>query len=232
MLFVESFLLNSLLKLNDTLNPFYATLRVTGPILFSSPEYQEQRTFRKEQNLVRAPHLEQGQHLSREEDNVIEQRSLHFGLYQNEKLVATVRLTPAPFELAKYWKKQPDLLQSIEGYFEFSRLCTKLDLPLKGLYARLLLVKAAMHLFNSNQARGIVGICRPQTFRYLQRLGLKPEGAPIWIPERQSFYNLVCASKKDLISYHLTSFLQEFFLGFRVKGHTYERQYFKTKTTV
>jgi len=181
----------------------FPKLRVLGPLTPTSADYARVLEFRMEWHKKDAPYLMDATQLEIEQTLQLDERSLHFALESDGAIIACVRATPPPLELSALSEEFCVRAAAYSGYYEFSRLCTNRSLGRKALYASMLVVKAAQYLFSNQLAKGIVGICRDSRVTYMKRLGLHSDGFPVWLEARQGNYELLYASKYELLNFYL-----------------------------
>jgi hypothetical protein len=170
-----------------------------GPLFWSNPSHQailqEMVRFRTQENITHAPHLETpAQHLI-EQSLRLDERSVHFVATAQNQVTASLRLTPAPFEISLLC---PDVKPN-ENYFEFSRLCTFRDSKDRALVTRMLLIRAGLWLFSSTKAQGIVALCKDLTAVFMRRFGMKEVKKDIHIEGRGEGYVLMSASRSEIM---------------------------------
>ena len=180
----------------------FSNIRFVGPVSANSPAFDEILRFRLEQNHRSAPHLEDPVQLEIERRLQIDERSLHFSLERNGRIVACVRATPAPYELSELSPKFAEHARGYPGYFEFGRLCTDASLKRRGFYAGILTVKAARVVFMEEDGAGIIAVCRPNRVAYMEKLGLEAGAEAVTVPARRSEYRLMAASRDRLLRYY------------------------------
>ncbi|MBS1964154.1 MAG: hypothetical protein JST04_18220 [Bdellovibrionales bacterium] len=188
----------------------FSSVRFVGPILADSPDYERVMKFRADQNRLRAPYLEDDVQLEIERRLRLDERSLHFVLERSGEIAASVRVTPPPFEFSALSPILENRAEEFAGYYEFGRLCTDVALGRKAIYAGLLVIKAAQHVFLHEMASGIVGVCRAERVSYMKKLGLNVDGEPAFVPSRQAAYRVIHGSKDHLIAFYYDFFLKLF----------------------
>ena len=218
------------LKLADLWLRSYSRLsevELQGPAGQGSLLAHEIIRFRTQKNLEHARYLEESHQLRIEHNLKIDERSLHFALKKEGKIVACVRVTPFPFEFSALAQPFADQAEKFHTYYEFSRLCTDSALERKGFHVGLLVVKAALHLFSKTSAQGIVGICKENRIPYMNKLGLHHEGGAVCIAERNDHYQMIHATQSELISFYFKRFTQHLFSKTQTKDsnpiHTQEK---------
>lgn len=193
-----------------------------GPLFQANPLHQskvdEIITFRTEQNLTRASHLESERQKRIEATLALDARSVHFAAELNGQIQASVRLTPAPFELGLLL---PELdLTPYRQYFEFSRLCTGIESPRKARIAQALVIRAGHWLFTSTSAEGIVALCKQDNVAYMTRFGLHKIRTELSVKGRDGAYTLM-GNDKESIKAKILSELSRY----ERKGVQYESGY-------
>jgi hypothetical protein len=188
----------------------FSKIRIHGPIVEGSELYSRIIAFRSEQNKQRAPYLEETYQTELETRLGIDERSLHFAIERDGKIVACVRATPLPFELSALANEFSENAKKFQDYYEFGRLCTDLSLERKGFYAGMLVVRASQYLFSQELAKGILGICKIDRVPYMQKLGLQVNPKPVHLPERKGHYQFIHASKDELIAYYFNRLFRVF----------------------
>lgn len=181
----------------------FPKLRVLGPMTTTSEAYARMIEFRREWHKRDAPYLTETAQIEIEQGLQLDERSLHFALEYEGEIIACVRATPPPFELSALSDQFRVHAKAHASCYEFSRLCTNRKMGRMALYASVLVVKAAQYLFSNQLAEGIVGICRENRVTYMKRLGLHSNTSPIWLEARQGNYQLLYASKEDLLDFYV-----------------------------
>lgn len=180
----------------------FPKLKVLGPLTTTSAEYARVLDFRMEWHKRDAPYLTESFQSEIETSLQLDERSLHFALEYDGQIIACVRTTPPPFELSALSEQFRLRSEAYTNYHEFSRLCTNRNMGRKALYASMLVVKAAQYLFSNELADGIVGICRDNRVSYMKHIGLHSDPSPIWLEARQGSYQLLHASKDELLNFY------------------------------
>jgi hypothetical protein len=168
-------------------------------------------SFRRQQNIVRAQYLEDMKQENIESRLQLDRRSTHFIATMNNRIIACVRLTPAPFEMSLL---NPTLqqyqAQRYQGYFEFGRLCTDVNLTNKGEVAKYLLIKAGLWAMSAPRSRGLVGICKENKVRFMQKFGLNPIERNLDIIGREGSYTLIGAEREQIMDFFANIYVSPF----------------------
>ncbi len=156
--------------------------------------------FRKLQSISRAPYLFEKTQNDIEELLQLDERSQHFVLIQDEKIIAYIRLTPAPFELSALLPLNTHYKTDLNNYYEFSRFATDNSLTNKRFYALLLLLKAGHWLFSKKNAEGIVGICKSNRLSYFKHFHLLAQNQDAFsIDSRHGEYFYILGKKQHVL---------------------------------
>ncbi len=186
-------------------------IKLEGPLFYQNSldrvMIEKAIHFRTTQNLIRAPHLEDDFQQKIESELQIDQRSAHFIALKNNEIVICLRLTPGPFELSALSDDLKEVESSHKGFWEFSRLCTDIKLPVKGKVAKLLLIKGGLWLFSETKARGIIAICQENKVKFMSKFALYPEKSKISLNHRSGHYTLLSAPRQAI----LFRFMKDFF---------------------
>lgn len=134
--------------------------------------YQQVKDHRREYYQCAAPHL-----LTESEQQIEQSVDLRSRLYcvlHKGRILASLRLTPRPFELEQFeisdFSKHPFL-----NYWELGRLVTEIRLePLTAaLIVRFLLCAAGLDAIENLNCQGLVAICRPHRLSFFKKFGLQ-----------------------------------------------------------
>lgn len=178
---------------------------VRGPLFWENTAHRslicEIQTFRREENLRRAPYLEGPAQMAIETKLRLDERSAHFALWKGGRILACTRLTPCDYEFSKLHPNFANLEECFTGFWEVGRLCTASDLERKGQYASILLISATIWLFMKTTAKGTVGICREEVLPYLAKMGQRAHFPPATLTSRAGRYYVVHAERSALIRY-------------------------------
>jgi hypothetical protein len=203
-------------------------ISLEGPYFFQGSNHheilKEMQIFRKKQNLQRAPYLEESFQLEIEKELSLDERSAHFIARKNQEIVISLRLTPGPFELSALSDELVSINEQYSGYWEFSRLCTDIHLPVKGKVAKYLLIKAGLWLFSQTKAKGIVAICQTGKIKFMSKFALYPEKVQIELKNRIGTYAFLTAPRQLILFRFMKEFLSFSSVKIRTKKITPKTQ--------
>jgi hypothetical protein len=172
--------------------------------------WDEVKRFRLEQYRKVLPYMLE--ELGPDGSDDIDARSSTFAARWNGDVVATIRLTPHPFETSRY---VPDgviagFLGSRwrEDYIEWSRLLVDGAAPVRGL-ASSLIAFAGLHALSSTQFRGFFGYATTEVQRVYAKFGIATHPETFSIPRRgPQRYVLIKGNFVDAVD-HLTNRMQQ-----------------------
>jgi hypothetical protein len=183
----------------------WTTFDIVGPLneadAENRPLIEGIASFRREQNLRRVPYLETEAQHRLEARLGLDARSFHFAACADERIVASVRLTPAPFELSVLL---PDLdVGAYASYLEFSRLCVAehLPRPLRLEAISQMVTSAGVWCLAHPEYGGIVALCRADRIAFMRKVGLRCKNRNLAIPDRGEDYALMAGSRRELLNY-------------------------------
>lgn len=156
--------------------------------------------FRRAQNLVRAPYLESIAQREVEQRLRLDERSAHFVALQGEEIVATLRMTPAPFEISEIIAERTlESKGDFDDYVEVGRLCTDVHLQQKARVARQITLTAILWQIERLSCRGALALCKQDKVKLFRRFGLTLVAERICIPSRGSDYCIIAGSRQDVL---------------------------------
>lgn len=183
--------------------------RFLGPLSASTlPEaFREQlRAFWVQQYRQQTPYLLSEEQQRLEERMQLDARSTHFVALKGEQLIATLRVTPFPFELAEL---TPELAQAALPFIrfaEFSRLVC--EQSARGALLGTRLMGEACLWALEQDFEGVIALCKPSRKPLFERYGLSPqEGRTFHVPSRENgTYSLMAGRWPDIIEGALRTF--------------------------
>lgn len=202
-------------------------VEIRGPVSYNSKEFTLIKEFRTRQIAQSvASYLEDHEQLEIEKDLQIDERSLHFYLTNQEQITACLRLTPRPFELSSVRAWTSDQEKVFDGYYEFSRLCTSASSPMQVRSIARLLLHSAYYVLTKKNAKGFIGLCRPERKSFLQKMGLKVCVNSFWIPQRQGYYFWLAASRFELLIFYCLQIIRNKYTPINLYRNRKRRKYF------
>ncbi|NOK22038.1 GNAT family N-acetyltransferase [Corallococcus carmarthensis] len=147
-------------------------LVVSGPHLrgASAADVERIQRFRDAQYRERLSYMLSPEQLQIDWRLQLDERSAHFGASWGERLVGSLRITPAPFEFHALAGSLEEQAPRFRGYAEFSRLVVDPDARSAYVTPRLLL--AACTWAMQEGYVGIIGLCRRASRTVFERYGL------------------------------------------------------------
>lgn len=135
-------------------------------------EYQKIRQHRAQYYTQFAPHLMAANETALEQS--VDLRSRIYSVSQGELVLASMRLTPQPFELQQFGLRQVDEMR-LSNYWELGRLVTNPDLePIAAaLVVRFLLCATGLDAVENLNCQGLAAICRPMRLSFFKKFGLE-----------------------------------------------------------
>lgn len=153
------------------------SLEVDGPA-FLAPIQK----FRYEQYQQSSAYLNAYFQESLERKLLLDERGLHFYASYNGQVIASLRVTPPPFEMSGLSNELRDRVEELKDYVELGRLLVDDRFRSKGV-GKKLLYASAIHLVNQRY-QGFIAICREHRRREFLRFGLVQNGPPFEIKTR------------------------------------------------
>ncbi|MBL7714111.1 MAG: hypothetical protein JNL01_01510 [Bdellovibrionales bacterium] len=133
--------------------------------------------------------------------HVIARRRYPFSLSpfpREEKIIAAVRFTPAPFEMNDFIELNHDEQANLEkDALEIGRLISNTRIPFVG---RRLLFIGGEYIWSNTRYRALAAICRAEKLPLFQSFGLKPISEPFWFDERKGNYTVIWGDLTSVIS--------------------------------
>lgn len=136
-----------------------------------SPLYSQVLANRRKYYRIHAPHLLDENELRREKE--IDARSFIISVRSNNSVIASLRLTPHPYELSDHDVHQFDFRQFAD-FLEIGRLVIDPDMALSSsaLLVRYMLCGTGLIAFSKLGSPGFVAICRPYRLQIFTKFGL------------------------------------------------------------
>lgn len=187
-------------------------VRFVGPLSASTftDAFREQlRAFRVEQYRQQTPYLLSEEQQRLEERMLLDERSTHFVALRGERLLATLRVTPFPFELAEL---SPALAQAAPPFIrfaEFSRLVCEHSARGALLGSRLMGEACLWALEQGFE--GVIALCKQQRRPLFERYGLSAQADRTFlVPSREAeSYSLMAGRWADILEGALRTFHRE-----------------------
>lgn len=135
-------------------------------------EYQEIVQHRIRYYLKSAPHLLAEEEMAIEKS--VDLRSRIYCIRSANRVLASVRLTPRPFEFEQFGLQQLQNM-NFSNYWELGRLVSEVDLePMaSALVVRFLLCATGLDAVEQVKCQGLVAICRPTRLSFFEKFGLE-----------------------------------------------------------
>lgn len=178
-------------------------VRVLGPVLAAeenSETLQALKEFRRGQyEASSATYLNNVTQTQLETRLNLDERSRHFYARNRRGVIATLRVTPHPFELSQLTAELSQVSALFQDYLELSRLVVAPEHRGSGVGKKL--CYAAMLWAASGEYKGFIAICREHRREEFSRFGLEPfENRAFEIPERDhGSYRFMCGSWRKII---------------------------------
>lgn len=183
--------------------------RFVGPLSTSTvPEaFQAQlHAFRVRQYEQQTPYLLGEEQRRLEERMQLDERSTHFVALRGEQLLATLRVTPFPFELGELTPELAQVAPPFLRFAEFSRLVC--ESSARGALLGTRLMGEACLWAQAQGFEGVIALCKPDRRPLFERYGLSPQaGRTFHIPSREEgAYSLMAGRWPDILEGALRTF--------------------------
>lgn len=186
--------------------------RFVGPLSVSTvPDtFRAQlHAFRIQQYQQQTPYLLSEEQQRLEARMQLDERSTHFVALRGEQLLATLRVTPFPFELAEL---TPELAQAALPFIrfaEFSRLVC--EQSARGALLGTRLMGEACLWALEQGFEGVIALCKQDRRPLFERYGLSPQADRTFrVPSREhGAYSLMAGRWPDIITGALRTFQRE-----------------------
>ncbi|MBY0554701.1 hypothetical protein K2P97_09240 [bacterium] len=194
--------------MNQTLVTIKSTVDLLTPYLeFRSFEanqqkysdvYQQVLKNRKKYYLKHAPHLLAESEIKNEMS--VDQQSKIISVSAQGQVIASLRLTPRPYELETHDSHNFDF-ENFKNYLEIGRLVTDPEIEQINLaiLVRYLLCGAGLVAFEEMQSSGFVAICRPYRLQLFKKFGLQYH-FDIFSQKRKIQYCFLSGSASEILS--------------------------------
>lgn len=161
--------------------------------------YLKIREHRYKYYLQRAIHLTAETELESEQN--LDRRSVLFALEVQGMIVASLRLTPRPFEIESFGIHQLPF-ETYNRYAELGRLVSdpQLDQISIALLARYLLCYTGLFAIEKYHFAGFVAICRPFRLSYFKKFGLR-DHFTIYHSDRKMTYHFLSATMSEILTH-------------------------------
>lgn len=199
-------------------------LKLLGPLKYTQHQKQlkDLNQFLESDYALRCPYLLNDEQREIEKKLNIDERSTHFILQDKDKTLAYIRLTPSAFEISEIISNVSTFVDDHREYYEFSRFTTEKSLSNKRFYAKLLLLRAGLWLFTESNAKGIIGICKPNLLKYFKQFHLLVyQDETVEVHHRPGRYYLI-AGEKQKILFSISKLLINHFKFNFIKGKKHE----------
>lgn len=184
----------------DTLNklaPYLEIIHFEATHLEFADIYNKVLIGRKKYYSQHAPHLLAETELKREHE--IDLRSHLIAVKNKDIVIASLRLTPFPYELQDHDSHFFDFSE-FHNHLEIGRLVTDPDIDLLGLalLVRFLLCGAGLFAFQNLNAAGFVAICRPYRLPLFSKFGLNHH-FDMYSAHRKIHYCFMSATAEEIL---------------------------------
>ncbi len=156
--------------------------------------------FYKKQIKDHSPYLLNNTHLEIQETLNLNKRSIYFIVTNKQEIIASVRLTPYPFELESLCSQFKDKSKEYQDYFEISRLQINSTIKNRRVFVKFLLFETGTWLFHHSGAKGISGVCRKERVSFFSGFGMKVISEGFIKSRKGRYYFLVATHQEMLLS--------------------------------
>ncbi len=170
------------------------TIGVDGPRVID-----EIQQFRQEEYTRTAKYLTEDFQESLEKRLKIDEKSFHFFARYQGKIIASLRITPPPFEMTELSTELKNAVLQHKNYLEIGRLLVKDGYQKAGLGKKILFQAMLFSYFSDYE--GFIAICREHRRKEFERFGMKPyQRQKFILPSRQSaHYYFLTGRFSDLV---------------------------------